>query len=294
MDLWYRSAGAATGTSTVTSTSASSTAPLSPLATVVLSALGPGYAVTSEGPLNAGSFASNAPDPSAASGALSSLGTSITTYQREWADEAGNNEVQDLLVKFPSTAPARIFLTAMQRSLDSGTILSSGPLAAIPGARTVKYFAATSTEGVGQAITMQTGVYVDLLSFFSASGAAQPITPADAAVLAKAQYSAMKTAPGGTAAESSPGSPLGGDTLGWFVLGVALVAVLRSRWRRTAGATRERGRPPAESAFWSLAGRPRGRGRGRGRGRSGYGCGCGCGCGCVGFVVDVARPLSEC
>ena len=226
MDLWYGSAGAATGTSTVTSTSASSTAPLSPLATVVLSALGPGYAVTSEGPLNAGSFASNAPDPSAASGALSSLGTSITTYQREWADEAGNNEVQDLLVKFPSTAPARIFLTAMQRSLDSGTILSSGPLAAIPGARTVKYFAATSTEGVGQAITMQTGVYVDLLSFFSASGAAQPITPADAAVLAKAQYSAMKTAPGGTAAESSPGSPLGGDTLGWFVLGVALVAVL--------------------------------------------------------------------
>jgi hypothetical protein len=224
MDLWDGAAGAATVTSTSTSTS--TTAPLSPLATVVLGELGPGYAVTSEGPLDAGSFASNAPDPSAASAALASLGSSITTYQREWAEGAGSNEVQDLLVKFPSTATAQIFLTAMQHSLDSGSILSSGPLAGIPGARTVKYFGATTTEGVGQAITMQTGVYVDLLSFFSASGAAQPITPADAAVLAKAQYAAMKTAPGGTATGSSPGSPLAGDTLGWFVLGVALAAVL--------------------------------------------------------------------
>jgi hypothetical protein len=229
------SAGAATSTST------STTAPASPLATVVLSELGPGYAVTSEGPLVAGSFASSAPDPSAASGALASLGTSISTYEREWADDGGNNEVQDLLVKFPSPAPAQIFLASMQRSLDSGEILESGPVAGVPGARTVKYFAATSAEGVGQAITMRAGVYVDLLSFFSASGAAQPITPADATVLAKAQHAAMASAPGGTT--TTPGSPRGGDPLGWIILGVAVAAVAlasfvvvrRSRSRTPSG-----------------------------------------------------------
>ncbi|HXN61127.1 MAG TPA: hypothetical protein VN886_11820 [Acidimicrobiales bacterium] len=211
---WPASSGA------VTSTSTSTAAPPSPLATVVLSELGPGYAVTSEGPLDAGSFASSAPDASAASGALASLGTSISTYQREWADNGGSNEVQDLLVKFPSTAPAQIFLAAMQRSLDSGDILSSGPVAGVPGARTVKYFAATSAEGVGQAVTMRVGVYVDLLSFFSASGAAQPITPADAAVLAKAQHAAMETATGGTA--TAPG----GDALGWIALALAVLVIV--------------------------------------------------------------------
>jgi hypothetical protein len=215
---------ASSGAATSMTTSTTTTAPPSPLATVVLSDLGPGYAVTSEGPLDAGSFASSAPDASAASGALASLGTSISTYQREWADDGESNEVQDLLVKFPSTAPAQIFLAAMQRSLDSGDILSSGPLAGVPGARTVKYFAATSAEGVGQAVTMQAGVYVDLLSFFSASGAAQPITPADAAVLAKAQHTAMASAPGGTA--TAPGSSPEGDTLGWIVLAVAVPVVV--------------------------------------------------------------------
>ena len=234
---WPASSGAATSTSTSTST----TAPPSPLATVVLSELGPGYAVTSEGPLDAGSFASSAPDASAASGALASLGTSISTYQREWADDGGSNEVQDLLVKFPSTAPAQIFLAAMQRSLDSGDILSSGPVAGVPGARTVKYFAATSAEGVGQAVTMRAGVYVDLLSFFSASGAAQPITPADAAVLAKAQHAAMASAPGGTESSGSSGHSA---AYGWIVLAVmalvlGLVAVLVLRRR----SDRRRGKP---------------------------------------------------
>ncbi len=233
------SSGAATSTSTSTSTS--TTAPQSALATVVLSELGPGYAVTSEGPLDAGSFASSAPDPSAASGALASLGTSIATYQREWADDGGSNEVQDLLVKFPSSAPAQIFLAAVQRSLDSGEILKSGPVAGVPGARTVKYFASTSAEGVGQAITMRAGVYVDLLSFFSASGAVQPITPADAAVLAKAQHAAMASAPGGTT--TAPGSSPRGDAFGWIVLGagVAVAALVsfglvrRSRSRAPSG-----------------------------------------------------------
>ena len=234
---WPASSGAATSTSTSTST----TAPPSPLATVVLSELGPGYAVTSEGPLGAGSFASSAPDASAASGALASLGTSISTYQREWADDGGSNEVQDLLVKFPSTAPAQIFLAAMQRSLDSGDILSSGPVAGVPGARTVKYFAATSAEGVGQAVTMRAGVYVDLLSFFSASGAAQPITPPDAAVLAKAQHAAMASAPGGTESSGSSGHSA---AYGWIVLAVmalvlGLVAVLVLRRR----SDRRRGKP---------------------------------------------------
>jgi hypothetical protein len=229
---WPASSGAATSTST--------TGPPSPLSTIVLANLGPGYAVTSEGPLDAGSFASSAPDASAASSALASLGPSISTYQREWADIGGSNEVQDLLVKFPSTAPAQIFLTAMQRSLDSGDILSSGPLAGVPGARTVKYFAATSAEGVGQAVIMQAGVYVDLLSFFSASGATQPITPADAAVLAKAQHAAMASAPGGT---EPSGSSSDTAAHGWIalvvivlVLGLVAFLVLRRRSGRHMGA----------------------------------------------------------
>ena len=82
--------------------------------------------------------------------------------------------------------------------------MSSGPLPAIPGARRTTYFASTTQAGVGQAITMRAGIYVDLLSFFSAASAnAQPITPADAEQVARAQHAAMVAAPGGTAATPS-------------------------------------------------------------------------------------------
>ena len=165
---------------------------------MVIPALGPGYAVTSQGPLQASQFASDAPDPSAAAGALSTLGKTITTYERVWQADGGLNQVQNLLVRFPNPTGAQVFLQAAQHSLESGEIVSSDPVASIPGARRVTYFAATNEDGVGEAITMGSGVYVDLLSFFSAaSGNAQPISPANAETVARAQYKAMTQAPGG-------------------------------------------------------------------------------------------------
>ena len=142
--------------------------------------------MTSQGPLNASQFASDAPNPSAAAGALSTLGKSISTYERVWQGDGGLNQVQDLLVRFPNGVGAQVFLLAAQHSLETGEIVSSDPLPSIPGARRVTYFAATNQDGVGEAITMRAGVYVDLLSVFSAaSGNAHPISPADAERLAR-------------------------------------------------------------------------------------------------------------
>lgn len=196
------------------------------LSPVVIPNLGPGYAVTSQGPLNPSQFAANAPDPGAAQAALSTLAKSISTYERVWQADGGLNQVQDLLVRFPSVVGAQVFLQAAQHSLESGEIVSSDPLASIPGARRVTYFAATNKDGVGEAITMRAGIYVDLLSAFSAaSGNAQPISPADAEQVAEAQHAAMVAAPGGAATEAGTGAKKG-ITAGTIVLAVLVVAVL--------------------------------------------------------------------
>lgn len=75
--------------------------PSPPLSDVVIPYLGPGYAISSQGPLNPSEFASDAPDPSAASGALATLGNTISTYERQWQANGGLNQVQDLVVRFP-------------------------------------------------------------------------------------------------------------------------------------------------------------------------------------------------
>jgi hypothetical protein len=205
----------------------------SPLAlgTIVIPNLGPGYAVTSQGPLQASQFASEAPNPSAAAGALSTLGKTISTYERVWQADGGLNQVQNLLVRFPDAAGAQVFLLAAQHSLESGEIVSSDTVSAIPGARRVTYFAATNQDGVGEAVTMQSGVYVDLLSFFSAaSGNAQPISPANAERVALAQYKSMTQAPGGAGSAIAPADRgaaakkgVSGDTI---VAALVVVAVL--------------------------------------------------------------------
>jgi hypothetical protein len=204
------------------------------LGVIVIPDLGPGYAVTSQGPLQASQFASDAPDPSAAAGALSTLGKTISTYERVWQADGGLNQVQNLLVRFPDAVGAQVFLLAAQHSLESGEIVSSDKMASIPGARRVTYFAATNQDGVGEAVTMRSGVYVDLLSFFSAaSGNAQPISPANAQRVALAQYRAMTQAPGGTrgagtatAAGGGTAAPKKGASVGTIALAVAVVAVL--------------------------------------------------------------------
>jgi hypothetical protein len=169
------------------------------------------------------------PDPSAAEGALSTLAKSISTYERVWQADGGPNQVQDLLVRFPDPVRAQVFLAAAQHSLDSGEIVSSDPLPSIPGARRVTYFGSTDQDGVGEAITMRAGIYVDLLSFFSAASAgAQPISPATAERVARAQHAAMVAAPGGAdSAATSTGVKEGvsASTIGVAVLVVAVLAV---------------------------------------------------------------------
>jgi hypothetical protein len=210
------------------------TDPAPTLGTVVIPNVALDYTVTSQGPLNASQFASDAPNPSAAAGALSTLGKSISTYERVWQDDGGLNQVQDLLVRFPNGVGAQVFLLAAQHSLETGEIVSSDPLPSIPGARRVTYFAATNQEGVGEAITMRAGVYVDLLSIFSAaSGNAHPISPANAERLAEVQHAAMARAPGGATATAAPAanSATGAGTkkgvsVGTIVLAVIAVAIL--------------------------------------------------------------------
>jgi hypothetical protein len=95
-------------------------------------------------------LASSSPDPSAAASALATLARTISTYERVWQTSGGRNEVQDLPVRSPSTVGAHVFLQAAQHSLQSGQIVSSGPLAGIPGARQTTYFGSTTRAGVGR------------------------------------------------------------------------------------------------------------------------------------------------
>jgi hypothetical protein len=102
-------------------------------------------------------------------------------------------------------------------------------LPSIPGARRVTYFAATDQDGVGEAITMRAGVYVDLLSIFSAAGQAHPMSPAEAERLAGAQHAAMARAPGGITTTTPSAAPTGGGkkgaTAGTIGLAVVVVAI---------------------------------------------------------------------
>ena len=229
-----------------TASSGAAQSPPPALGRVVIPDLGPGYAVSAQGPLDASQFASDAPDPSAAAGALASLGKTISTYERVWQADAGLNQVQDLLVRFPDAVVAQVFLLAAQHALESGEIVSSDRLASIPGGRRVTYFAATDRSGVGEAITMRAGVYVVLLSFFSAAaGNAQPISPADAERVAQAQYTTMRHAPGGVASTTTTAGIKKGVSGSAIALAVVVVAVLALAVATPALLRRRRAGPDA-------------------------------------------------
>ena len=196
------------------------------LGAVVIPTVAPGYTVTSQGPLDVSQFASVAPDPTAVARALSTLDASISTYERAWHAASGLNQVQDLLVRFPDPARAQVFLRAAQHSLETGEIVSSDPLPSIPGSRRVIYLPATNRDGVGQAITMRAGSYVDLLSIFSvAAGNAHATSPANADRLAEAQRAAMARAPGGATTTRSSTDGTKGASVGTIGLAVLVVAI---------------------------------------------------------------------
>jgi hypothetical protein len=165
-----------------------------------------------------------------------------------WQADGGRNQVQDLLVRFPSEEAALVFLRGAQHALQSGEIVDSNAVPSIPGARRVTYFAATNQDGVGEAITMRAGVYVDLLSFFSAaSGNAQPISPANAEKVALAQYAAMRQAPRGASAPaatvSKKGISVGTIALAVLVLSLAVATPALLRRRRDTAEAAVTGRP---------------------------------------------------
>jgi hypothetical protein len=203
------------------------------LGTVVLGAIGFGYTVTTQGPLDASQFPTGSPSASAATGALSTLGNTVETYQRSWQDAAGVNQVQDLVVRFRSGAAAGAFVGAARRAIAHGEIVSSGPLPSIPGAQRTTYFASTNQAGVGQTITMRRGNDAAVLSFVSAaSGNPAPITRASAERVAKAQYTAMAAGP---ATVKARGGGVSAADVAWPVLGVAVLAAALAIplvWRR--------------------------------------------------------------
>ncbi len=198
------------------------------LARVVIPNLGAGYAVVSQGPLHAKGLGTSSPDPAGAAAALTRLSKagSIATYQRVWQDTGHNNEVQDLVVRFSTVAGARQYLSSVTRTLAGAEVVSSGPLAGIPGAFRATYFAETPTQvGVGQAIAMARGAYVATISYFSSNAASntQPITLTAAQISATAQYASMP--PEAQAPTAAPTTPHKNQVLGWLALVIGIIAL---------------------------------------------------------------------
>jgi hypothetical protein len=86
------------------------------LDTIVTPDLGPGFEVTSQGPVGAALFAAKAPDPTAATGTLAVPITSLSTYEQVGQTDEGHNQVEDPLIRFPGAVRARVFPQAAQHS----------------------------------------------------------------------------------------------------------------------------------------------------------------------------------
>ena len=120
------------------------------LGTVVIADLGPGDAVTSQGPLGSELSAADAPDPGAARGALSMPAPSLSTYERERQAHGGLDQVQDLLVRFPGAVREGVFAHTAQHSRASGG--NARPISPADAARGVRTQHAAKKEPSGGAI----------------------------------------------------------------------------------------------------------------------------------------------
>ncbi|HUC05175.1 MAG TPA: hypothetical protein VL961_07235, partial [Acidimicrobiales bacterium] len=100
------------------------------LSSVVVTSPAAGYRVVAQGPLDASAIGTSAPDPAQAGAALSRLAhdRSLTTYEREWKNGAGTNEIQDVMVHFATAAAAEDYFVSVKRSLASAEIMTSGTL----------------------------------------------------------------------------------------------------------------------------------------------------------------------
>ena len=78
---------------------------------MVIPNLGPGYTVTSQGPLDPAPVRLRRPGPfGGRRRAVHASGKSVSTYERVWQADGGLNQVQDLLVRFPDATGAQVFL----------------------------------------------------------------------------------------------------------------------------------------------------------------------------------------
>ena len=199
------------------------------LDTVVVSNVGQGFSVTSEGSLDPSALASVYPDPAAVTRALSGVAGVVGTYQRSWRTSTSADQVQDLVLRFSSAHAAAAFLRTAQGALATGPIVGTSHVAAVPGARRVAWFGSDGPAGagVGEAFSLRAGVYVALLSFFSAStDNPRPIAPTNADLIMLAQYVAMEAAPGGRAVATTepPASGISGADVAWSALAVGALA----------------------------------------------------------------------
>jgi hypothetical protein len=218
--------------------------PAQPLQALVVTDVGAGYAVSFDGPPADASFATGWANPPALTSALAARNGAEATHERAWRDRKVGNSVQILLLRFPSAPPARQFATLAGSALESPSVVSSGPLQTVPGARMSTY---VTSAGFGQAVVLGAGDYVALLSFVSVeSPRAAPITAADAGRVVEAQRSALAHASVASVAVAKNGPTL--RQLTWAVLAVAVVAggvitplVLRRRRERRLVAGRPAG-----------------------------------------------------
>jgi hypothetical protein len=142
-----------------------------PLSDVVLSTLGPGYAVVNDGPLTVGALTPVFPAATIIRNALTQ--DSVPTFQRTWQDASHADKIQILLVRFNSANSAGAFWNTLHGQLAAAHTLSTQPVPGMPGSFRTTYFAASSSQvGVGQVIVIKSGSTVATLSFFSSGSRA--------------------------------------------------------------------------------------------------------------------------
>jgi hypothetical protein len=205
------------------------------LPALVVTGVGAGYAVSFDGAPAGASFATGWPNPAALTSALAARSGVEATHERAWRDEDEGNAVRILLLRFTSAASAGTFTTLAGRTLESPSVVSSGRLPAVPGARLSTY---VTDAGLGQAVVLRAGDYVALLSFVSAESAqAAPITAAEVRRTVEAQHAALARAAAGPVAGAKNGPSL--TDLTWAALAIAVLAaglvtplVLRRRRER--------------------------------------------------------------
>jgi hypothetical protein len=201
----------------------------SPLAALLVNIPGSTFTLQMQGTFLSDDYNTAAPRPFSLATVIALIrlsdSASTQTYRKVWQGSERNDEIEDVLVKFPTVGGARAFLAAEQQAL-AIDVVQSTPLPSMDGARLTTYADSSPISGSGQAIAMRSGTYVATMSYFTGAGAADvlPISPTAAVDLARAQYSLIDHAPGG-GLDPNP-SRAWVTMLGWAAVAVVLVVAM--------------------------------------------------------------------